>query len=232
MNKMDIDQLATKWQQTHDRVEEIHQMVDDLKRTELEKQNKWTAFRLKVGPAVELFTGGAIALAAGNFFADNWSKVVSFPLGSLPTVLTMLVGLFLIWQSVVQLNLVSKLDYANDVMSTQAALVDLRKFRARCGQGLILAGITFWNIPPIAVLQWIGSYDVAEKLVGANGFPAEWMIVNVIVGAGIALVVVLVARRLPPTSAFNRFVSDVFAGGEVERAERQLADIRGFSASV
>lgn len=232
MNNLDIEQLTAKWQQTHDRVEEIHQMVDTLKRVELEKKNRWTAFRLKIGPVAELIVGGLIALASGNYLADKWKDVVSFPLGSFPTLLAMVFGVFLIWQSIWQLIFIGKLDYANNVASTQTALIDLRKFRARCGQGLVLAGVAFWNIPPIALLQWIGSYHVVEKLVGVNGVPGEWMVANVVVGVVIAIVLVLIARRLPPTSAFNRFVSDVFAGGEVERAERELDQIRTFQVSA
>lgn len=221
---MELEELKSKWQSTEAKVEEIHQIVTAMNQVQLQKQNRRTKIGLSVGPITELIVGAAIMLAAGGFIADKWTRIASYPLGAVPAVLAGLFGWFLIWQGIWQLIFVDKLDYAGSVTETQSSLLNLRKFRARTGQFVLLAGIAFWHFPPLFFLQWVGHFDIAKSV----NWP--WMFANSLIGIVISSVLIAIARRLPPTSAFNRFASDVFAGGEVERAERTLNQISEFRA--
>ncbi len=221
---MELEQLITNWKTTNERLDTVQAGQRTLETEVNGKRMRTISNRLKVGPSIELVIASAIVISAGGFLADHFSELVASPVEALPFACLHGLGILLIWLNIRQLITISKVDYTKPIVEAQGEIGALRKLRVKASQALMLCGIPLWILLPITMGQAVFGPRFLGSLSG------NWILANLIFGVGVSGLIIVLARRFGSESKFFGMINDLFAGTEIQRAEKLVSEIRLFES--
>lgn len=212
----DLDTMKSAWQ-----AEEPEAALDfavtqlsEAKTQEARRRTRWS-------PLGDLVIAGLVLLGVGNFFADNFRRMLESPAASIPAAAVFLMALCFVNLAVRQLVASSTLDYSEAIVATQAKLAALRKLRFRATQWAFLCALPVWVVFPILAGQMAFGVEFVFALNPA------WILANVAFGLLMAPVVNWALLK----SKFATSLQDALAGRDIVEAEAFLGDLRSFRSA-
>lgn len=181
-----------------------------------------TALRpLAVGLWVEVAVAAVIALWLGAFLYEHVGTLtVSIPAG----VLHVANGLVLA-VCVRQLVMIHRIDYTAPVLQVQRELAELRAFRIRSTQAVLLGGIALWTLPLVVGVKTVLGLDFIAV------FGLTWLMANVAFGLALIPLVLWVSKayadRLAEATLVRRLADDL-AGRSLTQALRFVDEVTAY----
>lgn len=177
--------------------------------------------RLRASISVELLVNFAGLLALGSFSAAH----LHAPRFFVPAVILHCCGIALISSGVRQLVLLSRVDFAEPILTTQKELEALRIQRLRTTKWILLLAPLLWTPLLIVALQGFLGIDAYAA------FPSAWLAANVLVGLALVPLMLWIAARFADRfrdARFLRQLLDDIAGRNLSAARDHLERLASF----
>jgi hypothetical protein len=221
---MELEDLKAAWKSLDSRVDEMQAAQIAMRQFMRADGARSATGRLLVAPIFELVTSCLTAIWAGDFLADNFANISRAPIYALPAVLLDALAIFTIWLSIRQIMMVSSLDYSHSVIETQRTIARLRTLRVRSTQFMMLMGLPLWIIFPLVAGQAVIGFDLIKEV------SLPWILGNLAFGLVASAAIIFAAKRYGPQSLYFQKVNDIFAGSEIVRAQKLLAEVDRFES--
>jgi hypothetical protein len=211
---MELDDLKTAWRQMDQRLAAqsalAAQLFAESRLDKARRHLRWLVF----GQLLQLAFGIALTVFFARFWIAHRDEAALLALG-----LGMHAwGVLVICSSVVELLLLTCLQFAQPVVAAQRYLALLRRWRTRVSPWLGLPFLLLWMLGPFALAAW-----------GAPITPA-WLWVNLTVGVAIVLALRRLWRRArqPGHEGLARRIDDFLGGDSLRQARARLDEIARF----
>ena len=208
---MELDDLKTAWSQ--------QALQINLLRAEQTAQRIAPAMtRLRLSISIELTLVAIVVVALGSFTYDHRMQTVLAVSG----IVLMLYALAYVQGLIRQLIAIARVRGAGPVVSLQRDLERVRLVRTATTFGAILVGPLMWlPMLAVAVSAAFGS-DLYAILLPA------YLATNVLAGAAVIPIAVVVSRRYVGESPIGRAIADAVSGRDLRAARAYAASLNRF----
>ncbi|ALS95354.1 hypothetical protein [Xanthomonas oryzae] len=159
------------------------------------------------------------AIALSGIVAHSWLRFAEQAAAVVGGVLLQVWCIALAASAACQLWLLSQLDFTRQLLQTQRALAQLRRWRTRVAPWL---GLAFWAL-------WVAVADAAWRAITGLSLPNAWLLCNVLVGVLGGIGIWLGYRRLQRSGhPWLERLDAAHAGRSIARNETLLEPIARF----
>lgn len=211
---MELDELKTAWRQMDERLAAqaalSTQLFTESRVDKARRHLRWLVF----GQSLQLAFGFALTVFFARFWIAHRDEAALLALG-----LGMHAwGVLVICSAVVELLLLTYLQFAQPVVSAQRYLALLRRWRTRVSPWLGLPFLLLWMLGPFALAAWGAPIGNA------------WLWLNLVASVAIALALrhAWQRARQPGREGLARRIDDFLGGDSLRQAQARLDEIARF----
>jgi len=227
---MNLDDLKNRWMEQERKVDRITQLnlaaVRELRLSSTKSSLHWMTW----GVGLNLAVVSCAVIWLGDFIAGH----IGEPHFLVAALLIDACAIAWIGSTVRQLLVIRGLDYSGPVVAVQKELEKLRIARIRSAKWTFIAGCMLWAPFLIVLLRGtigLDAYSLPALIGSRNEHFLAWILMNILLGIGLALLVMWGSRRYVhcfEDSPFLKRLMDDLAGRSLTRALRSLESIDQF----
>ncbi|MDC8745136.1 hypothetical protein NY751_03315 [Xanthomonas campestris] len=212
---MELEDMKHAWQTLEQRLDQQAAQTGQLLGVLHQETMRSSLRPLWAAQTAQLLCALALAIVS----ARSWIPHADQPVAVIGGVLLQAWCMALAISAMVQLQLLTQLNVAGPLLRTQHALARLRRWRTRVAPWL---GVAFWVL-------WVAVADALWRALTGQTLPADWLMLNLLVGVAGGIGTWLGFRRLQRAQhPWLERIDRAHAGTGVIRAERMLDEIARF----
>jgi hypothetical protein len=218
---MNLEELKDQWTSQNEKLEKSLRLNAALLRESASGKTRGALSGLARAIWIELVINFVALLLLGSFIADH----VSEPRFLVPAVVLHLFAIGLIVAAVRQLAALAQIDFDAPILLSQKKLESLRIQRIRATKWILILAPLLWT--PLFIVALKGFLGVDAYAV----FPAAWLLMNLIAGAGLIPLLLWISKRFAGRFGDSPFVQQLMndiAGRNLAAAQAHLDRLSNF----
>jgi hypothetical protein len=215
---MELDELKASWESLDRRMSQLHAQNLALFTDAQRRKVRWRLLPVFIGAVCSIAIGGWLS----NVFARFWLAHLHTPSAVIAGAALHAASVGLVIVGVVQLLLVTRVNFAEPVLTIQRYLALLQTWEARSFRWAWLACWLLWPALLVAGAMAVAGVDLWARAPGV-------VLINIAAGVGGALLSALfhrLARR--PGGRLGEWMDRLLTNQSVKRAQAALEEIRSF----